>query len=661
MGGALLPVGLILVGGTAFLVASCLRIGSAIGFLLAVYLLAWLDLVAVSLLLSVGRWLTAAGLLAALAAVLLGALASWLRLGRPLPEMLGTTVAEVRGVLRDPVVAALAGLAVVVHGYLLAVSLTVPQSLPDTMLYHLPRSALWRQQHAVAYVPDVTELAVNSFPPNAEIAITATMILADGDRYVGLIQLLALAFTCIAIVGIARRLSFDRRAAAFGALAFSTFTVVMLQTPTALNDLVVASFLIACAYFAIGTSRVELVLAALALGLALGTKLTTVFALPALALFVFAAQPLRRWPALALFGAAGLAVGSLWLVVNVVETGKPGGGVEAVEREWIGHRIGRSVVDFLEMSDQEGKGFLVSPLWGVPASLLAVGIAVGLFWRRRWVAGALACAVGVFAFLSVPLLVTWARVAGHAWQQAGAAIGLGGAASGERLPEGFYESPMHSSFGLAFLLLFLGSVVLVVAEVARKRSSLVRLAALAAAPVTVLVSGAAISYGPQHLRYVVFAMALAASTFGIALRVRALAWAAVALSMASATIALAYFVPRPGGLALLSENRGTDQNARWLVQGGGGGGDAVAFRFLEQSIPPAATLALATDTNTYLYPAWDEGLRRIIRFVPESGAVPADAEWLVVGPGKELDEARLADGHWKLELESPRQWRIYGR
>jgi hypothetical protein len=657
---ALLVLGLALVVGTAVLVASCLRIGSSIGFLLAVYLVASLEIVAVSLALSVGHWLTRAGLLGALSVVLLVAFAAWLRLGRPPPRTYEAPIAAAREVLRDPVVAVMAGLAAVVQTYLLAVSLTVPQSLPDTMLYHLPRSALWRQQHAVAYVANMPELAVNSFPPNAEIATAATMILSDGDRYVGLVQLIALVFTCIAIVGIARRLRFDRRAAAFAALAFSTFTVVMLQTPTALNDLVVASFLIACAYFAIGTPRAELALAALALALALGTKLTTLFALPALAFFVFAAQPLRRWVALALYGVAGLAVGSFWLLVNVAETSRLDGGVATAEREGLGHRIGRSVVDFLEMSDQEGKGFLVSPLWGVPVALTAVVVALGLFWRRRWLAGALACVAGVFAFVSAPLLITWAHLGEYAWRHSRAAIGLGGTVPQQRLPDDFYESAMHSSYGLTFILLFLGSTVVVVAEVVRTRSSFVRLVALLAAPLTVLIGGIAISYGPQHLRYVVFSVALATSVFGIALRVRALAWAAAALAAVTTVVVLGYFVPRPAGLSALPGNRDRE-TARWFVQGGGGGGDGVAFRFLEERIPADAIVALALIHNTYIYPAWDAGLRRTVVFVSEDGSAPLTADWLVVGPDRAIDASLVRDEGWSLELESPRGWRIYGR
>jgi len=65
-------------------------------------------------------------------------------------------------------------------------------------------------------------------------------------------------------------------------------------------------------------------------------------------------------------------------------------------------------------------------------------------------------------------------------------------------------------------------------------------------------------------------------------------------------------------------------------------GDPEAFRFLEDEIPADAVVALDVPRNTYLYPAWDAGLRRTVVFVPESGGVPDEAGWLVVGPGRAL-------------------------
>ena len=178
----------------------------------------------------------------------------------------------------------------ITHLYLLVVAVAIPQSSPDTQLYHLPRAALWKQQHAVAYVRDVPDERVDASPPVAEIQIAATMILSGGDRYTTFVQLAALLAACLAIAGIARRLGLGLTEAAFGAVAFSTYTIVVLQTPTALNDLAVAGPLVACAYFAIRPARVDLVLAALALALAVGTKLTTVLVLPVLIAFVLAAN-----------------------------------------------------------------------------------------------------------------------------------------------------------------------------------------------------------------------------------------------------------------------------------------------------------------------------------------------------------------------------------
>ena len=117
----------------------------------------------------------------------------------------------------------------------------------------------------------------------------------------------------------------------------------------------------------------------------------------------------------------------------------------------------------------------------------------------------------------------------------------------------------------------------------------------------------------------------------------------------------------PAGLVLLSNNRGADHTARWFVQAESGRGDSDAFRFLEERIPDDATIALDLGDDTYIYPAWDAGLRRTIRFVPDTGDVPEDADWLVVGPFQEADKSELAEAGWKLELVSPRQWRIYGR
>jgi hypothetical protein len=656
----ILVCGALLVAATGALIASCLRLRCVIGFLLAAYLVASAEIVIVSLALSTVDALTRIALLLAVAGTCALALVVWLRRGRPLQsfESVGPAL---RDALRDRVVAVLAAIAVLLYSYLVAVAMTVPQSLPDTMLYHLPRAALWKQQHAVGYVANVPDERIDVFPPGAEIQSMVSMIWSEGDRFVGLVQLLALAGACIAIAGISRRLGLSRAAGAFGGLAFATFTVVALQAPTALTDLVVAAQLVICAYFAMGRSRTELALGALALALAVGTKGTAAFALPALALFALASQPRARWVSLALFGALGLVLGSFWYAVNLSETGHLSGGV-ALDRgiDPVGERIRLSFVDLLELSDAEGTGLLVSLAWGLVPLVVALAVAIVLAIRRSFRSSGVAVLVGVMAFFAAPLLVTWVQVAGRVLAHTRAAVGLASSGPSTRLPAGFDESPMHSSYGLAFVVLFLGAGAVVTADVARRRLPLAALAALLGVPLTLLLTALALAYDSQRMRYIAFAVALAACVFGVALRIRALAWTVVALTAVTAAVSVAYFVPRPASGTLLSGNRVPERSARWYIQAEGGNGDPEAFRFLAEEIPPDAVVALDVARNTYLYPAWDADLRRTVLFVPQGGAVPLDAEWLVVGPGQVL-KAPERGPEWRPRLETPGAWRVFER
>ena len=125
----------------------------------------------------------------------------------------------------------------------------------DVLWYHLARAAFWKQQHAVAYIPGANDARLNGFPPNAEIADSFTMILGWTDRFVGFVQLSALLATMTAVAGMARRIGLSVRQALFGALLFATLPVVVLQSATALNDLVFGSFLACCAYFLFSWTR----------------------------------------------------------------------------------------------------------------------------------------------------------------------------------------------------------------------------------------------------------------------------------------------------------------------------------------------------------------------------------------------------------------------
>ena len=659
MGTLILGCASALVVATAALASSCLRLRSTIGFLLAVHVLATAEIVALSLGLSTVRAITRPVVLAVVVVAFALVLAVWLLSEHPRPRLapLGHAL---RDALDDMAVAALAALAVAVHLYLLVVSLALPQSLPDTLLYHLPRAALWKQQHAVAYVVDSgqPDQRLPAGRRDRSDGLDGPERTATGT--VGLVQLLALAAACAcdrrhrAAPG-----GLSRSAALFGALAFATFTVVALQAPTALNDLVVASLLVVCAYFAIGVVTRAGGLALCAAALALSGRQRrgrSSSPCPSSPSFVLASQPRSRWWPLAAAGAVGARRQIVWFVLNLAETGESTWGrrVRSGPRTPCSSASGCRSSTCSSCRTRMRPAILVSPRWGLAVLAAACIVGVVLAVRGRPRAGGVALLIGVLAFFATPLLVTWVRVADRVLAHARSAVGLGSREPTTRLPAGFIESPMHSSYGLAFVVLFIGAGVLVVDDVRRRRLPVAALVALAGVPVAVLLSALALAYDPQRMRYVAFAVALAATVLGTALRVRPLAWTSIALATVTLAVAVAYFVPRPAGLALLSENRTPERSARWFVQAESGNGDIEAFRFLAERIPADATIALDVASNTYLYPAWMEGCRRTVLFVPDGGPVPEDAEWLVVGPGRPATRSPRSGGVGARALVSSR-------
>jgi hypothetical protein len=655
VGTLVLLLTVVAIAGSATLVASCLRLSSAVSFLLAAFLLGSAEIVAISLLLSPGGWLTRGSFSACVAVVAVVAFFLWVGLGRPRPPLSSALLRRGREALSDPAVAVLATVVLLVYAYLLLVALTVPQSVPDTMLYHLPRAAFWKQQHGVAPVSASPDDRINVFPPNAEIEMAVSMILSRGDRFVGIVQILSVIATVVAIAGIARRLGYTARQSMFGALAFASLPVVVLQAPTALNDLAVMGYLVIAAYFAMGPTKRELALGALALALAEGTKGTMVFALPALALFALATQPFRRWLELALFGLAGLVAGSYWYIVNVSATGGATGG-QNLDRgsSQLLERFARTIGDLVEVSNGDGASLLAYPWWTAVAFFLcAVGAVLVTAHLRRATVWWTIFAV-VIAALSASLIVTWLRVGYRVVLHVLAVLGIS-TPSTSRLPEGYYESPMHSSYGLAFVLLFAAAIVLVVRDAIRGGRAWPAIAALGAVPLTLFVTSFFLAYDTMRMRYVVFGVALAAAVFGAALRIRPVVWIATTLACVNAAVLVVYFIPRPAGLTLLGGNRELDTAARWFAQGNSGNGDPEAFRFLEEEVPADTTVALSLVQNTYVYPAWDAGLRRTVVFVPADGAIPPQADWLVVGPRDDFHRASLPPP----ALETAKGWRIY--
>jgi hypothetical protein len=300
------------VAATALLGALALRQG-----MLAAYALAAAEIVAASELLSLLHAIGVAGYAGFEAGAFVIALAAWYLTGMPRPVIVRPRI--------EPLAVALVLVVVCAVSYELFLVVATPPNNWDSMHYHLARAAAWKARGSLAYFPTHNGIE-NAYPQNSELLVLYTLVLAGRDVVAALPQLVAGLATALGIYRIGVLLGFRTRDALFAALLFPTLTIVALESVTTQNDLVEASFVVAGVAFALGRSRIDVSLAGLALGLAAGTKLTFLYAVPVLVLIGALLLPRRRAFAVLAASLASFALfGAYAYAQNLYETGRPQG------------------------------------------------------------------------------------------------------------------------------------------------------------------------------------------------------------------------------------------------------------------------------------------------------------------------------------------------
>jgi hypothetical protein len=630
---------------SAGLLAASLKPRNAPAYLLAIYVIASAEIVLLIAALSfadlVVRWAVVAGVAALVAASAL----VWLLTGRargPSPDSMRRALGDA---LRDPPIAILAAAVGLGFAYLAALALLTPPNSVDALWYHLARAAYWKQTHAVGYIPHANDARLNGNPPVAEIGVLYTMVVAGTDRFVTTVALAAYAAVPLAIFGIGRRLLVDRRSALCAALAFATLPVVALQAPTALNDLVIASFAAACVYFFLGRQDAELALAGVALALALGTKVYGPMLLPLIVLVILLGSPRTRTFKLWAVVVAGILVGSAWYVVNVVETGSTLGDLisdrsDQLTRGLAGFVAGmvRYLINFGEVPGAAG--------WWT-ACYVATALAVlALIVRRRGSWSPPSIATAALLSLAPFLVIALGPVAKRAYQYILFHVGqpdLGALGHGRGL---FSATPMNSLYGPLGLALLLSVIPMVALRRRVPRVAIV----LAAAPLLLVIEIAFfVGYGDLNGRFFVFGVALAAAAFALFLRSRPVIWAVVALSVPTLALTLRANFEKPPSVW---------GEPRWKVQTryASGTGEADLIRFAAQSLPRGADVGLAIDARHWSYPYFGADLRRRVEFVPSLQAVPSRLDWLIVAPGRAVPPRA-----WRQVLRTADDFRVYRR
>ena len=641
-----------------------MRVRGAVRFALATYVLTWTGVVVATALLSVPGWLGRWSLSGVGAGLLVTSAIVWRRTGSHRPPSLRTLPTR----RDDPVVLALAVALVPAFVYLAALALLTTPNDWDGLTYHETRALLWDQQDRVGYVPAGNEERLNVNPPVSEIGLYLAMIVPRTERFAALPQFVALLACVAAIVVIGRRIGLSRAAAAYGALVFATLPVVALQGASIHNDLVVASFLLACVAFLLGNTSADRFLGAVALALAVGTKFSAVLALPAIAFVVLAGVPRARWKRTALAGGCGIVAGSPWYVLNLLETGSLDGGLAESTEQRVGHSFEALVGNLRAL------GFDVVDISGMLGAdiLIATGVGVGLvvagaFARRSsgdtgaqrvllYGGGVTLAAPFVLALIEEPARGIWE----HLWDGVGRpdiAFAHPDAWSVQRVPD-----TSLSWYGAAGTIVIVAGIGLAAAGVRAGRLRFVGLV-LALAPVVLITTvGVTIAYDPWRGRLLMVGVALACVAWGATVRVRWLSVGVAALCITSLALSLVHSFTKPLGLKLLTPPLersvwGRDRiDTLTLLRGYDGTPELL--RAVEREVPPDASLAVAAPGDSFLAPLAGPRLSRRLSLVRNGDRPPSGSSWLVVHD----DASALGcPDAWNVAYRSDRPWRILRR
>jgi hypothetical protein len=649
---------------TAALTVSAVGTPSPVSFLLGAYVVAWAEVVGLALVLSPFDAFGRTGLLLGSGVVLAVAAAVWVATGRRRPPSFRPALQQLRAELADPVLGILAATVTLALAYAVVLGVATPQNDWDSLTYHLTRAALWIQQGSVSYVPDVADVRINGNPPNAEIGQAWTMLLGKNDRFVWLPSLAAVPALVLGVSGVARRAGLQAREALFGAFLFGCLPLVVLQSATAMNDLVVASFFVVATYFAIGESRKGGLGAALSLGLAFGTKISAPLLLPIYLLVVLVARR-RRFAEQCAIVIFGMALGGVWYGLNLAQTGSLDGGMtEATGQSADRHPalvLTRAYQLLLNTIELPGSSPTRSTwLFALFAIMLVIAGGVA---RIRGRPGALLplAAAGVIVFAVPSLLVVEGNGITRVWRLSWAALGRNEPAdelSQFNLPT--VSDPSLTWYGPVGALLIFGGIVLALrASGSRRHLHL----ALALAPlVFVIILATNVPWDPWRGRFFVFPIALAAAAWSLAYRFRALAWAAVGLTVVSATLVLVNQYPRPPGIPLLA--RATTPSVfgepRWRVQTRTRNEDGTdeVVEYVEKHVPPDASVGLALGQDDFSYPYFGAHLGRTVRFLTPGAPASADESWIVEAPAHKAPRCARS---WTTAVETQSGFRVLRR
>ena len=291
----------------------------------------------------------------------------------------------------------------------------------DALTFHMPNVARWIESGSLWQIDQFLPLlAHGNYPNSGDVVLLSAVLPWHNDFFARFVVTAYVVLMAVAVGAIARELGAPRAAAVLaGALAGSISIVGRSAIPLAMPDAILYATFAAGTLFLLRHVRAgrtsDLVLGALGLGVAFGTKWYGVTTVAVVAL-VWAAGRLRarRAAGAVLREGAALtgivaAVGGIWLVRNWVESGNPVFPVEvapfgvtifAAPRDALREQVGFSIADYATRPGEWGTltlELLEGLSLALPACALALVVALVAGGRAidRRVLGVALAAIGV--------------------------------------------------------------------------------------------------------------------------------------------------------------------------------------------------------------------------------------------------------------------------
>lgn len=391
-----LLISLIFVTSIAIFTAALLRVKSTVPWLLSIYLIVFTHIsltghIAHLLGLLNEKWFYLVfELLTALILYMI-----WLKRGKPtlFPNTKRFKLsAFFLSVKKNPDITILGLLVIIAVCVQLYLALTIPPNNNDSLAMHVPRVLYWLQHGN--YKPwSTARVAQIFYPVNAQLQILWFGVFSKSTTFFAIPQFFAAIFGSLTVIGVAQLINDHKISHIFAGLSFLTYPIIVTQSTTTQNDLIVGTLFGICIYFLFlyikEQREIYLYFSGLSIALAVGTKLTATFLLPGigiilLIMLIYKKIKLRGLLIWGLASAVSMTIlGAQIFYQNWNTFGNPLGAKETVDKalhatnsvKTASQQIMMSSFKFLyQIADPSG---LPSPLWrwGVRAKALSASYA----------------------------------------------------------------------------------------------------------------------------------------------------------------------------------------------------------------------------------------------------------------------------------------------